>query len=75
VADHDKHMNEPSGSIKDSEVLDQLSNCLLLKKDSGLWSYLVGINCVKEHRNWTVGLSVSSLLFYHDPHILSHKYR
>jgi len=26
--------NEPSGSIKDGEVIDQVSDCQLLKKDS-----------------------------------------
>jgi len=28
-----QHSNEPSGSIKGGEFLDQLSNCQLLKKD------------------------------------------
>ena len=30
--------NEPSGSIKYMEFLDQLINCQLLKKDSASWS-------------------------------------
>jgi hypothetical protein len=29
---------EPSGPVKDNEVIDQLNNCWLLKKDSNLWS-------------------------------------
>jgi len=28
-----EHGNEPSGSVKDVEFLDQLSDCQLLKKD------------------------------------------
>jgi hypothetical protein len=32
--------NEPSGSIKGEEFLDQLSNYLLLKKDSAQWRQL-----------------------------------
>jgi hypothetical protein len=34
--------NEPSGSIKGRELLDYLSNYLLLKEDSAPWSQLVG---------------------------------
>jgi hypothetical protein len=35
------HGSEPSGSIKDREFLDQLSNYQLLKKESATWSYSV----------------------------------
>jgi hypothetical protein len=30
--------NEPSGTIKDGEFLDQVNDCLFLKKDSDPWS-------------------------------------
>jgi hypothetical protein len=33
-----EHGNEPSGSIKGGEFLDQLNDCQLLKKDSGPWN-------------------------------------
>jgi hypothetical protein len=33
-----EHGNEPSGSIKCGEFLDQLSDCQLLKKNSARWS-------------------------------------
>jgi hypothetical protein len=36
-----EHGNEHSGSIKCWEMLEWLSNCWLLKKDSTLWRYLV----------------------------------
>jgi hypothetical protein len=42
VADCCERGNEPLGSIKDGEFLDWLSDCLLLKKDSAPWSWLVG---------------------------------
>jgi hypothetical protein len=32
-----EHDNEPSGSIRDAEFLDYLSNYRLLKNDSALW--------------------------------------
>jgi hypothetical protein len=31
---------EPSGPVKNRELIDQLHNCWLLKKDSDLWSYI-----------------------------------
>jgi hypothetical protein len=41
VAGSCEHDNEPSGSIKGGQLLDQLSDCWLLKKDSAPWSYLI----------------------------------
>jgi hypothetical protein len=38
MADPCEHGNEPSGSIKWGEFLDQLSDCYVLKKDSAPWS-------------------------------------
>jgi hypothetical protein len=38
VVDTCDHGNEPVGSIKGREFLDYLSEYLLLKKDSALWS-------------------------------------
>jgi hypothetical protein len=38
VAGSCEHGNEPSGSIKGGEFLDQLSDCQLLKKDSAPWN-------------------------------------
>jgi hypothetical protein len=35
-----KDSNESSGSIKDREFVDQLSDCVLLK-DSALWSWII----------------------------------
>jgi hypothetical protein len=35
-----EHCNEPSGSIKGGEFLDQLNDYYLLKMDSAPWSYL-----------------------------------
>jgi len=37
-----EHGDEPSVSIKCGEFLDWLSDCQLLKKDSGSWSWLIG---------------------------------
>jgi hypothetical protein len=37
-----EHCNELSGSIQGGEFLDYLSEYHLLKKDSVLWSWLVG---------------------------------
>jgi hypothetical protein len=43
VADFCEHGNEPSGSIKCWEFLDQLRHCYLLKKDAAVWiGWLVG---------------------------------
>jgi len=36
--DHGEHGDEPSGSIKDAEFFDYLSDCQFLKKDSATWS-------------------------------------
>jgi len=36
-----QHGNEPSGSIKGRELLDQLSDYKLFKKDSAPWSYFI----------------------------------
>ena len=36
--------NEPSGSIKCGEFLDQMQTCQLLKKDSPVWSKYVSTN-------------------------------
>jgi len=33
------HGDEPSGFIKDGEFLDQLNDCLLLRKVCASWSY------------------------------------
>jgi hypothetical protein len=33
-----EHGNEPSGCLKGGELLDWLSDCQLLKKDSAPWS-------------------------------------
>jgi hypothetical protein len=38
VAGSCEHNNEPSGSIKDVEFVDWLSDYWPLKKDSALWS-------------------------------------
>jgi len=38
-----EHGNETLGSVKYAELFDWLRNCWLLKKDSGLWSYLFQI--------------------------------
>jgi hypothetical protein len=38
VANSCAHGNEPSGSIKDGEVLESLSDYQFLKKDSAPWS-------------------------------------
>ena len=35
--------NEPSGSVKSGEFLDQLQTCQLLKKDSAPWSKEVSL--------------------------------
>jgi hypothetical protein len=40
VASSCERGNEPSGSIKGREFLDQLSDFLLFKKDSAPWSWL-----------------------------------
>jgi hypothetical protein len=39
VAGFCEHGNEPSGSIKGGEFLDQLNEYWLLKKDSAPWCY------------------------------------
>jgi hypothetical protein len=39
VAGSCEHDHEPSGSIKEGEFLDYLSDYQLLKKDSALWSW------------------------------------
>jgi hypothetical protein len=41
--------NEPSGSIKDGEFLDYLSNYNLLKKDSAPWSSLLSELCLNRN--------------------------
>jgi len=38
-----EHGNEFSASIKGGEFLDQLSDCMLLRKDSAAWRYLISI--------------------------------
>jgi hypothetical protein len=38
VAGFYEDSNEPSGSVKGGEFIDQLNDCELLKKDSARWS-------------------------------------
>jgi hypothetical protein len=42
VAGSCEHDNEPSGSIKGVEILDQMSDHQLLKKESATSSWFVG---------------------------------
>jgi hypothetical protein len=41
-----EHGNEPSGSIKDGQFIDQRSNCQLLNKGPISWSQLCNTNFV-----------------------------
>jgi hypothetical protein len=34
-----EHGNEPSDSIKNRDLLDQLNGCKILEQNSALWSY------------------------------------
>jgi hypothetical protein len=47
VAGSCEYGNEPSGSIKGGDGIDQLSDCQLLKKDSAAWSIKTGTVLVK----------------------------
>jgi hypothetical protein len=39
MTDSCEHSNEPTGSIKSSEIIEKLHNWWLLKKDSAPWSF------------------------------------
>ena len=53
VADACECGNEPSGSVKCGEFLDQLQTSQLLKKDSAPWSKWVYVTKNGEWKSWT----------------------
>ena len=60
VADACEYGNEPSGSMKCGEFLDQLQISQLLKKDSAPWSKYVQLTAhIKKNIkfNWTIGVA------------------